>query len=339
MKFLIKLALIFALIIGLFLAYVSTKPDTYDVSYTQILKAPINTTFKTVNDYKTWENWGPWIEMDTTITITLDKKTSGLGAGYSWTSTKDESGRMETLRLEENKAISQKIYFGNKGNSDMYWTFKPADNGTEVTWGMTSKLNLIEKAAFFVIGGAELMFKPMLVKGLRNLDDYTQKIKPIDKYSITSHGVGIYGGTYYVGLKAECSFDDLGKTLDKVLPDVLIYCMKNNIKKEGRIFNIYHKYDEQNKRVAFSSCIPIKDKVTTDKKYDVEILAKGRYFKTTLQGAYKHSSEAWLKAYDFVKHEGLTIDKTRKPYEVYVKGHTQSPNSQDWITDIYLPVK
>lgn len=339
MKFFLKLILVFAVILGLFFAFISSKPDHYDVYHTQVLKADINEVFNTVDDYKTWESWGPWIEMDTTIVIKLDKKHSGVGSGYSWSSEKGENGSMKTLILEKNKAITQKIIFGNKGDANMYWKFKHLDNGTEVTWGMKSDLSLIERSAFFVVGGAELMFKPMLVKGLKNLDDFTSEIQKTDNYSINSGGVVNYGGNYYVGLKAECSFEELGATLDKILPEVLIYCMQNNIKKEGNIFNLYHKYDEKNKRVEVSSCIPVKAMVKVDKKYNVSKLKKGKYHKTILKGNYSHSDEAWNKAFEFISNEGLVMDQEGKPFEVFVKGHTQSPNPEDWITEIYFPIK
>lgn len=339
MKFLIKLLLILGVIMGIFFVYISTKPDSYDVNRKLVLKAPVTTIFNTVNDYSTWQNWGPWMEMDTTIVVTLDKKSKGMDAGYSWKSTEDGGGRMKTIALEQNKYINQKIYFDNHGEADIYWKFKPTDNGTEVIWGMKGELGLIEKAAFFVVGGPKLMFEPMLTKGLQNLDSLTQKIKKTDTYSFTNNGVGEYGGNYYVGLKATCSFEELGATLDKILPDVLIYCMKNGIKKEGPLFNLYHKYDEDNQMVEVSSCVPVGKKVKTDAKYQVAMLEKGKYHKTTFQGNYKYANKAWIKATEFVNKEGYTIDKKRKPFEFYVKGHTQSLNPEDWITEIYLPVK
>ena len=342
MKFLLKLILVFVVLIGAFLYYASTKPDSYNIKHTKLIKKPVVSIFNTVNNFNTWKNWGPWMGQDTTLVIKVDKKNKGVGAFYTWQSDKDAGGKMETLSVTKNKEILQKITFTNHGSSDVYWHFKEVKDGTEVTWGIKGKLSLIEKAAFTVAGGTELMFLPMIVKGLNNLDDFIQKKKVLpkeEKYSFTSNGVGIYGGNYYVGLKAECSFDDLGKTLDKILPDVLIYCMQNGIKKDGALFNLYHRYDEKNKVVEVSSCVPVNGKVKVSKKYNVEKLAKGKYHKTTFQGNYKFSDKAWLKAYDFVTKEGLKIDSTRKPYEVYVKGHTQSANPEDWITEIYLPVK
>ena len=342
MKFFTKLLLLVVVLLVVFLFYVNTKPNTFDISHTKLIKAPISAIYKTANDYKTWENWAPWMDQDTTLVITLNKKTVGVDAGYTWKSKKDAGGSMKTLSLQENKSIQQKIVFNNSGSSDVYWKFNEVKDGTKVTWGIKGDLGLLEKAAFAVAGGAELMFKPMIIDGLNNLEALIKKnesVKKYDKYSFTSNGVDEYGGQYYVGLKAECSFDDLGATLDKILPDVLIYCMQNEIKKEGSLFNLYHKYDEKNKIVQVSSCVPVKDKVKVDSKYDVEVLTKGKYHKTTFQGNYSHSDEAWEKAIEFVTKEGLTMDESRNPYEVYVKGHTQSKNPEDWITEIYLPVK
>jgi effector-binding domain-containing protein/ribosome-associated toxin RatA of RatAB toxin-antitoxin module len=339
MKFFVKLLLLIAVILAVFFLYINTKPNTFDVSHTKLIKAPISTVYKTVNNYKTWDNWAPWIEQDTTLVVKLFDKTQGVDAGYTWESKKDAGGSMKTLAAIENKSIQQEIIFNNSGSSDIYWKFNKVNDGTEVTWGIKGDLGLLEKAAFSVAGGPELMFKPMIIDGLNNLDELIQKNKKSDKYSFIDSGVGEYGGQYYVGLKAECSFENLGATLDKILPDVLIYCMQNGIKKEGSLFNLYHKYDEKNKRVEVSSCVPVKEKVKADSKYDVEILEKGKYHKTIFQGNYSHSDEAWENAIAFINKKGLIMDNTRKPFEVYVKGHTQSTNPEDWITEIYLPVK
>lgn len=140
-----------------------------------MIKAPISKVFNTVNDYSTWKNWTPWMEQDTTLVITLDKKFKGLGAGYTWKSEKDAGGKMRTISLTDNKEIIQKLLFTNHGSSDVYWHFKTVSNGTAVTWGIKGDLSLLDKAAFTVAGGTELMFLPMIVKGLDNLDEFITK--------------------------------------------------------------------------------------------------------------------------------------------------------------------
>jgi len=174
-KLVLKTLVVAAALLAVFFIYISTKPDSYNVKYTEVLKAPITTVFATVNDFKTWENWNPSMKKGADIEISYGDRTTGVGAEYSWESEKKGGGKMQTISLETNKTIHQKISFANQGESDVYWAFKEVTNGTEVTWAIKGELNLIEKAGFFVIGGADLMFMPMLVNGIRNLDSYTQK--------------------------------------------------------------------------------------------------------------------------------------------------------------------
>ena len=115
--------------------------------------------------------------------------------------------------------------------------------------------------------------------------------------------------------------------------------MKKSYPRAGSIFTLYHKYDEENKRVKFSSCIPVKERVNPDGDIALAFMESGRYHKTTLQGAYKYSEEAWEKAFEFAKTDGVTIPENGKPFEVYRKGHTDSANPADWVTEIYLPIE
>lgn len=64
--------------------------------------------FNNINEFKNWENWGSWQEEDPSIVSEFSEQTSGIGAYYTWTSN-GGSRRMETIALEENKSIGQKI--------------------------------------------------------------------------------------------------------------------------------------------------------------------------------------------------------------------------------------
>ena len=337
MKIFLRVLGILALVFIIFSIFIATQPSSYNVKRTRIIKAPVSLAFSTINEYKTWKSWGPWVEMDSTIVQKYDVKTSGVGAGYSWTSKVDRPGSIKTIALEENKSIQQVLSFEGQGNSDNYWEFSPKENGSEVTWGMKGELGFLAKVFFFLSGGQEKMFGAMLEKGLKNLDTFTQK--EMDKHSFTSNGIVDYGGGYFVYLTTECSFDEAGAALDSMLPDLLVYCMKNKYPRAGSFFTLYHKHDEKTKRAEFSSCYPVAERVITDGKFGLAFLEPGRYHKTTFQGDYKYADEAWKKAFEFAKNEGYTIPEDGKPFESYVLGHTKSLNPADWITEIYLPVE
>jgi len=337
MKSFLKILIVLAVLFVVFSIFIATKPNTYDVTRTQLIKAPTALTFNTVNDYKTWQEWGPWQELDTTIVVVYDKQTSGVGAGYSWTSKHDEPGSMKTINIEENKAINQKLFFKTRGESEVYWRFKSLNEATEVTWGMKGHLGFMAKILFFFRGGQEKLFGTMLEKGLKNLEKFTQK--EMDKHSFTNNGVVDYGGGYFVHLRTSCSFDEMNTQLDKMLPEVLLYCMKKQYSRAGSLFTLYHKHDKEADRVEFSSCYPVKERVETTGEFLVSFLNSGRYHKTTFKGDYKYTDEAWKKAFEFAKAEGFIVPEDGEPFEVYTKGHTKSLNPADWITEIYLPVE
>lgn len=337
MKTLFKILGLVALLIIVFAIYVATRPSSYDVKRTKVIEAPSSVVFDIVNEYKTWEIWGPWKDVDPSIQPTYNEQTSGVGAGYSWASDQDGPGRMETLALTANESIDQKIYFDRRGSADVYWKFKPQENATEVTWGMKGNLGFMEKVFFTLMGGAENLFGKMFESGLENLALYAKD--ELDKHSIENKGLTDYGGGFYLHLTTECTFDEMPKKMDKMLPEVLLYAIGKNLPRAGAPFVLYHKYDEVNKRVEFSTCIPVAERVKVDGDIGLAYLEPGKYHKTRLTGAYKFLEEAWKKAFEFAKNDGYSVPENGKPFEVYSKGHSTTDNPAKWVTDIYLPVE
>ncbi len=338
MKLVKKIVIVIALIFIGFAIFIATRPGQYDVKRTQLIKAPETVVFNTINDYTTWQKWGPWQRIDTTIVATFSDKTSGVGAGYSWTSKNDDSGSIKTVALEADKSIDQKISFDHRKPSDVYWIFNNTDTGTEVTWGMKGNLGFMGKLYFMMMGGADKELGKMLEDGLKNIDTYV--LQQMDKYEITDNGLVDYAGGFYIYVATECSFDEMGAQMDQLLPKVLIYAIQKGYPRAGSPFTLYQKYDEKNKRVAFASCIPVKERVNPDDdSIALAYMEPAKYYKTTLKGAYKYSEKAWKKAFEFAEKAGVSIAENGMPFEVYTKGHTDSPNPADWETEIYLPVE
>lgn len=54
--------------------YFATKDGSFQMEKSEIIEAPVPVVFKKVNDYKTWENWGPWKKNDSTMVLIIPKK-------------------------------------------------------------------------------------------------------------------------------------------------------------------------------------------------------------------------------------------------------------------------
>ena len=84
--------------------------------------------------------------------------------------------------------------------------------------------------------------------------------------------------------------------------------------------------------------IPITDN-TKSKEFEIKQFSGGRYYKVTLQGAYRFLELAWHAAYSHLCVLKIKIDKSRSSLEVYENEPHSVTNSNSLITSLYIPVK
>jgi DNA gyrase inhibitor GyrI len=316
--------------------YIATSNGNYDVKQTKIIKVPIEVVFNEVNDYKTWKNWGPWYEEDSTIVANYPEKTSGIGASYTWTG-KEGNGSMKTISLIPNKEIIQQIDFGTGSTPEVYWKFKKVDDRTEITWGMKGKNTFMEKVYWLTQGGIEKNMMPFYDKGLTLLDSYLTK--EIDKHSIISKGVVDYGGGYYLYETTSSKISEIDKKMEEMFSAIMKFMAENNIPPSGKPFSITHKWDDENKTTMFSTCVPVSERIITTGNVLTGFLKPQKTFKTILTGNYKYAVEAWETAFKNLYAQNLKEVPNAEPFEVYLVSPHDTPNPSKWITEIYIPIE
>jgi len=333
LKYLFFLILIF--IIGGSM-YLATLNGNYDVKQITIIKVPVEVVFNEINDYKNWQNWGPWYEMDSTIVATYPEVTSGVNASYSWTG-KEGGGAMKTISLIPNKELIQQIDFGTGSTPEVYWNLKNMNDSTEVTWGMRGKNTFMEKAYWLTQGGIEKNIIPMYKRGLELLNNYITK--EIEKHSVENKGVVDYGGGYYLYLTAACKFSEIDKKTEEMFPLIMNYMKENNIQPAGKPFTITHKWDEENGAIIFSTCIPVSERIVTTGDVLNGFIKPKKMFKTLFTGNYKYLPEAWKTAFKNLYAKNLKELTNAEPLEVYLVSPHETPNPAKWVTEIYIPVE
>jgi len=326
--------------------YIGTKDGSFDVAESKVINAPAELIYDQVKDYKNWENWGPWIQLDPNIKINYSEKTEGEGASYSWTSEHMQvgNGSMETTKVIPLKEIEQKIIFNTPigdSQSDVYWRFDPSTTPgqTNVTWGMKGEHTFLEKA-FMVLQNEDMEtgIGKMFQEGLANLDGLvTEEMK---KYSINVDGITVYDGGFYIYNSTASKKNEIGDKMAAMLGQVSGYLQENNIAKTGMPFTIYNQIDDLTGNVIFSACIPIEERVITEAGSPVlcGYMEPITALKTTLKGNYEHLEEAYTKAMEYLVSNKIVMHPTAKTFEVYSTDRDMVPNPADWITEIYIPV-
>lgn len=315
--------------------YVATLNGNFDLKETRIIKAPVEVVFNTVNDFKNWQNWGPWYELDSTIVASFPENTKGVGASYSWTG-KNGQGYMKTDSVEINKRIVQKIDFGTSNKRTIYWNFEKKADSTSVTWGMRGSNSFGEKLYWLFNGGIENNMKPMYKRGLELLDTYI--LKEMAKHTIEDKGPVDFGGGFYLYLTTSCKIDEIGEKMKTMFPVIAQYMAENSIENAGKPFTIVHKWDEENKTAMISTGIPVKERIITTGDVLTGYLIPQKTYKTVLKGNYSYLKHAWQTAYENLGKQGFVAIPNGEPFEVYINAPSDSPNPADWVTEIYIPI-
>ncbi|AFL79896.1 transcriptional regulator, effector-binding domain/component [Aequorivita sublithincola DSM 14238] len=333
------LFLILLIIIGSAI-YFGTKDGTYDVQDSITIMAPPEVVFNKVNDYKSWETWGPWKKEDPSITFTYAEKTSGEGASYSWDG--DMSGSMTTTKVIPNKEIEQDLTLvtpAGERHPKVYWNFEEVDGGTKVTWGMKGEHTLIDKA-YYSFSGMDFnaQMHKMNKEGLEGIA--LEVAEDMKQYSINVDGVTQYGGGYYMYTTSVAKQEEVDQKTEPMMNMVIDFVKTNNLNMAGKPFTLYNSIDNANNTVIFSTGVPVKEKVVTPEGSPVVcgFMEPVSAVKISLKGNYKHISEAYSKGEKYIVQNSLQKDPEGKMFEVYITDPEATPNPADWLTEIYIPI-
>ena len=102
---------ILVLVLVLFLIYVQLRPNDFRYERSRVIKASPEAVFEQVNEFRNWEKWSPWIEMEPTAKLTYGENTAGEGGYYRWDGKKTGAGSCTILRSAPNEAVDVALEF------------------------------------------------------------------------------------------------------------------------------------------------------------------------------------------------------------------------------------
>ncbi|MHA7058250.1 SRPBCC family protein [Aquimarina sp. M1] len=324
--------------------YIAMTNGNFQIEESKVIDAPDELLFNTINEYKTWEEWGPWMDDSDDMIVEYANQTSGNGASYSWKSETQGDGSMKTIKVAPFTSINQKITFitpMGESNSDVYWKFeKLEDKKTKVTWGMKGEQSFMEKA-FWMTQDSTLSqsLRPMYQEGLENLQAFVNK--KMKEYSVHVDGVTEHRGGYYMYIATASPIADVSEKMAQMLPAVMSYIRQNNLPQTGMPFTIYNEFNEEQGTAIYSTGIPVREEVVTpaDSNILCGSLPQQKVVKTTLKGDYTNLKEAWDAGYKYIEDNGLEPNAESPAFEVYRTDPSIQPNPAEWITEIYIPIK
>ena len=177
MRFLKRLLIGGALLIGAFAVVVWFQPDDYRLTRTTVIVAPAAAVFAQVNDLKKWDDWSPWAKLDPNAKVTFSGPQSGPGASFKWDGNdKIGAGTMTITDSKPYERVATRTDFVKpfEGTSRADFVFSQTGERTNVIWTMSGTHNFIGKAMCLVMS-MENMLGPDFEKGLAQLKDVVER--------------------------------------------------------------------------------------------------------------------------------------------------------------------
>ena len=92
-------AVVLAIAVAIVLILAATKPDSFSVERTAVVKAPAGKIFPLISNFHQWASWSPWENRDPAMKRNYSGAETGKGAVYTWEGNKNVGSFMNLDRM------------------------------------------------------------------------------------------------------------------------------------------------------------------------------------------------------------------------------------------------
>jgi uncharacterized protein YndB with AHSA1/START domain len=142
------IAIVVLILVAALLGFAATRPDTFRVERATAIKAPPETVFALINDFRKWPAWSPWEKKDPAMKRTLGDVPNGRGAVYEWDGDSNVGrGRMEIAESSPPSKVAIRLDFVKpfEAHNVVEFTLEPNGDTTQVRWAMHGPSPYISK--------------------------------------------------------------------------------------------------------------------------------------------------------------------------------------------------
>ena len=299
------------------------------------IHAPIEQVFSMVNDLSTWEKWSPWKETDPEMVITMGEKSTGVGASYTWKGDASGSGKMTILESEPSKRLLIDVAFDGMGEAKAPWTFDSSPEGTQVSWGIDSKMSYPMNAMLLFMDMAE-SFGRDFEKGLANLKTVIEN-ENRSKTPLQTIMEQDLPYPYVVGVRQTVRTSDAMTFYQNNVGRVYAALQNKKIAMAGRPCGVFFTWDEAGQSSDMLAGIPVAENVDLGKDFETIALPQGKAVILNYYGDYTHIDRAHNTLDNYVLLKKLTLQAP--VIEEYVTDAAQEPDPARRLTKVIYLIK
>lgn len=167
--------------VGTLVAVAARQSDAWFVQRSAIMRAAPDIVFAKLEDFRRWQSWSPWADLDPQAQNRFEGAERGAGAVFSWNGNdKVGEGRMTILESQPPVWLKMKLQFIRPMPDEalIEFTVVPCSEGAFVRWSMQGEHpNLLSKL-FCLMMNLDGMIGRDYERGLARLKAMVEKPPP-----------------------------------------------------------------------------------------------------------------------------------------------------------------
>lgn len=328
MRILRILGIVLLVLIGLVLIVGAVMPKEVNLTRSVTIDAPQEAVYNTVANLRSWPEWNPWAQADSTMEWTFGATTEGAGAYYTWTSENSGDGRMDITDTSAPDSLSILVAFDGQGDATGDFVFRPAGNATETSWSFHSDFPFPFNAMLLFMD-MEGLIGADYERGLQFLKEYVEanyEATPAMNIERIDHP-----GTYYLTKRGTMGWDEMDAYYQEAMPALHMAVTEKGHALTGQPATLTYVWDEENQVVDMALGMPVAPGTKVEGLEAVEISA-GPALKVDYYGPYGGVGVAHAAIAKYIEDNSLNM---KLPIvEVYVTDPGEEPDTSKWLTQV-----
>jgi effector-binding domain-containing protein len=316
-------------------------PGTYKVERSIVIQTEASVPFKMAADFRAWDLWSPWHEIDTLMKKEYSETSGEVGSWYTWDSKNPNAGmgKATIMALEENRMIENKLDLNGMGTAKAMYFFEPDAEGTKVIWTLEGDAKgtpwywqILGKYMYL---NMDAMVGGDYEKGLKKLKAVCENQPKGEQVAGFDTEEREVPAMKVAGIRAKVKTSEMNSALfAKWFGTITQSLSKQQLQPAGAPMTIYHAYGP--KEVDVEAAIPVATIGTNEGQVVFRDMSGSKAFVLKYHGGYGNMESVYTAAYEHIASKGMSSKGA--PFEIYITDPGTEKDTAKWFTDIVFPL-
>lgn len=301
---------------------------SYTVERSLLVHCTPAAAFEVLRDFHRWKDWSPWLIHDPACTLEYHQPKE-IGGFYTWKSGLIGEGRVTHTLMQPVDSLTMDLNFIKpfKSQAKVAFALKAEGGQTRIRWTMSSQLPYFMRpwlSMFTRMIGQDFELGLLRLAGLLDPGAEVPKLGfdgPVQREAQTLVTENYRGPLAEISAAMAQGYARLRERVGTA--------------QTGAPVAVYDKIDMKHNTTVCDMGLPVAPDAALQ---PLRQLPGGRYYRVTLHGHYRFLSLGWHNAMGHVRMLKLKPQMQRPCIEVYPTDPAADTNSNEWVTELYVPI-